>query len=188
MTMTPTTGDLGRWGSTIQWYDERQQTVATQIYAPAIRRLSDQELYDRAIAEHDQQEADRLSRIMLERRLASEQRADEQREREARRVSAHDKAKQLLLAHLSPAQQETFTKNGWFMVEGGKTKTRYRIRSNTLVANVDVLEHQRDDKITHRLCGHIPTQQVPLGDHLLAQKMMLEFAEQDFLRLANRHP
>jgi hypothetical protein len=91
------------------------------------------------------------------------------------------------MENLNPQQLRTFQKNGWFIVEGGKTKTKYRIRAiESMVANVDVLD-RLEEKMTHRLCGHVPTHKVPLGDQLLAQKMMLELSEDDFLRIANRH-
>lgn len=107
---------------------------------------------------------------------------------EQRRIAeaASQRAEQLLLSHLTPEQRRTFEQNKWFVVEGGKSKRKYRIRnSGSLVANIDVLD---GDKVAHRLCGHVNSRaSVPLADHLLAQKVMLELAEDDFLRLANRH-
>lgn len=183
------------WSNITQWVE----TVAPRRETVAELLKRDQQLYQKALREHDQQEAVRLRRQIVEReqkeaaRLHAVAEADrKRREERARRQSAHDRAQQFLLDHLTPQQQETYTKNGWFIVEGGKTKTRYRIRSNTLMANVDVMVFQPGSKVmeqpSHKLCGHIPSDQVPLGDHLLAQKMMLEFSEDDFLRLANRHP
>ena len=113
-----------------------------------------------------------------------------QRERQAETVRAHAKAAKaraqtLLMSHLTQEQQQTLKKNGWFVVEGGKSKQRYRIRSEDhLVANIDVMEGKR---VKHRLCAHCDLKAVPLGDQLLAQKTMLELAEDDFLRVANRH-
>jgi hypothetical protein len=111
-------------------------------------------------------------------------------ELQARAIRSHpkeaqDRARDLLLAHLTPKQRRTFEENGWFVVEGGKTGRPYRIRAKEdLVANIDVVE---DDRTLYRLCGHCGLKEVPLGDHLLAQKLMLEGAEEEFLRLANRH-
>jgi hypothetical protein len=101
--------------------------------------------------------------------------------------AARDRSRELLLAHLTPAQRETFDKNKWFIVEGGLSKQRYRIRdSGHMVANIDVLG-EITDIVSHRLCGHCDLNEVPLYDQLLAQKMMLELDEERFLKLANRH-
>lgn len=98
---------------------------------------------------------------------------------------ARERAQELLLSHLTAEQKQTFAKNKWFLVEGGKSGQRYRIRSaDHLVANIDVMDGER---VSHKLCAHADLQAVPLGDHLLAQKIMIEAAEDEFLRVANRH-
>jgi hypothetical protein len=95
---------------------------------------------------------------------------------------AKERAMELLLSHLTPQQRETFEANKWFIVEGGLSKKRYRINmKGHLVANIDAL----DDG--HRLCAHADLHSVPMGDHLLAQKLMLQYDEERFLRIANRH-
>jgi hypothetical protein len=100
-----------------------------------------------------------------------------------RRDPHDDRARDLLLAHLSPEQRRTFIDNGWFIVEGGRSKTKYRIRNDRgLVANIDVL-----DGSPVRLCAHCRHGAVTFHDHLLAQKVHLELNEDDFLRTANRH-
>jgi hypothetical protein len=99
--------------------------------------------------------------------------------------AAKKRALDLLIEHLTPEQQKTFEEKKWFVVEGGKSKTQYRIRAQDhLIANIDVIEGGRTK---HKLCGHCDIKKVPLGDQLLAQKMMLELAEDDFLSVANRH-
>lgn len=152
----------------------------------------EQAAYRRAVAEHDQQEQARLLREIerLELSAAEQQRAVEaqrarhQEEQRQRRV-AKERARELLLEHLTPSQRETFDANGWFIVEGGKSKTKYRIRAREdMVANVDVM---KGEQTSHRLCAHVRVGTVPLGDQLLAQKVMIELAEDDFLRTANRH-
>lgn len=115
---------------------------------------------------------------------------ERQRRAQAKRLEAHsrearERAMGLLLDSLSPAQRETFEKKRWFVVEGGKSGKKYRIHANdNVAANIEVLEGER---VSHRLCGHCDISKVPLGDHLLAQKLTLQFAEDDFLRIANRH-
>lgn len=150
------------------------------------------ELYRRAVAEHDEQEAARLLRqiearartVAEHRRLIAEQ-EQSRHERQQQTDAARLRARELLIEHLTPQQRETFDSNGWFVVEGGRSKTQYRIRAvESMVANVDVL---KEGKRIHRLCAHVRVGTVPLGDQLLAQKVMIELAEDDFLRIANRH-
>lgn len=93
-------------------------------------------------------------------------------------------ARDLLLRCLSSEQRASLERDKWFVVEG-RSGRRYRVRDlGHTVANIDVLEGER---VTHRLCGHLQDGAIPLADHLLAQKLMLEGDEDSFLRLANRH-
>lgn len=113
------------------------------------------------------------------------QRRIQARQLEKHSEEARTRAIDLLLENLSPAQRESFQRNKWFVVEGGKSGLQYRIHANdNVAANIDVLDGER---VARRLCGHCEVSKVPLGDHLLAQKIMLESAEEDFLRIANRH-
>lgn len=171
-----------------------------QLYhaaAPAIithreQERLDREAYQRAVDEHRVQEAERIMRQIEARQLATaeqrrlqELRDQEHRERHAQTLAAKAVARELLLEHLNASQRETFERNGWFIVEGGRTKTKYRVRADEhMIANVDVMV---GDRRTHRLCAHARVGTVPLGDQLLSQKIMLELAEDDFLRIANRH-
>lgn len=113
-----------------------------------------------------------------------------ERARQGRILEQHseavrERARALLLTQLTDEQRETFEKNGWFVVEGGKSGRKYRVAANdNCAANIYVLDGER---VTHRLCGHCDLKKVPLADHLLAQKLMLESAEEEFLRIANRH-
>lgn len=153
----------------------------------------DQALYRRALAECNEQEAGRVLRLIerreqdeAARRAAVEAQQQRAREDQQQRDAAQTRARELLLEHLTPDQRDTFVKHGWFIVEGGKSRARYRVRSDRgLVANVDVIDPR--DRPTHRLCAHARSGSVPMGDQLLAQKIMLELAEDDFLRIANRH-
>ncbi len=110
--------------------------------------------------------------------------------REAARKKAAENARQraegLLLSCLTPEQLATYKEHKWFVVEGGKSKTKYRVRrSDHMVANIDVLKD--DGKVSHRLCCHLAIGTVPTGDQLLAQKLTLEGDEDHFLKTANRH-
>jgi hypothetical protein len=99
---------------------------------------------------------------------------------EPRNLTAFDRARELLLSHLTEEQRATFIENRWFVVVGGRSRMRYRIETGHLVANVRRL----DDGA--RLCAHCD-HSLPMDDHLIAQKLMLEYDEDAFLAIANRH-
>ena len=99
----------------------------------------------------------------------------------AQRLAAQ-RSRELLLACLSPAQRREFDQTRGFTVRGMGGRC-YRIGFGS-VANIDVLGE--DGEILYRLCakpGELPTPAV-----MLAQKLMLEARELDFLRIAARHP
>lgn len=192
------------------WVD---QTPAFIPAAPNISRARqireqeerDQAAYAQAMLEHNEQEATRL-RLLIERRQverAEEERrqeeirarqqalVDEQARRRDERVQAETRAKELLLAHLTEEQREMVKAHGWFIVEGGRSNRRYRIHTYKAAGNIEMLERQGhlfctpNDQATHQLCCHCD-HTIPLSDQILAQKMMLESHEDEFLRLANR--
>ena len=94
---------------------------------------------------------------------------------------AHGRSRELLLSHLTAEQRRTFEKHKWFVVEGGKTKQKYRIRTEGYAGNIDMMT---GSKVTHTLCVHCSD--VPLHDHHLAQKLWLEHDEERILKIANR--
>lgn len=185
------------------WYTISQGAANTTYYhsqlaqqqpreSEADKQKKDQKAYQKALAEHNGQEAARLRRIISERdqAMAAQRAAEEKRKREyeaeqARVKAAAQRAEELLIEHLTPEQQKQYKDNKWFVIEGGKTKQKYRIRAGTLVANVDVLNDT--GRAQHRLCAHARPGSVPMGDQLLAQKIILETDEDAFLRIANRH-
>jgi hypothetical protein len=59
------------------------------------------------------------------------------------------------------------------------------LEGHTLIANIVVLAFGGDSAV-YRLCGHCH-RSLPMGDQLLAQKLMLEYDEDEFLKIANRH-
>lgn len=117
-----------------------------------------------------------------EQRQRTEEVADRARQRHEAHRAATERSRDLLLAHLTPAQRKTFEENKWFIVQGGKTKQTYRIRTENYTGNIDVLTH---GKVAYRLCAHC--RDLPLYDHHLAQKISLECDEEYFLGIANRH-
>jgi hypothetical protein len=153
---------LNRWPSEPEHQEHVQLRQATRHVAAE---------FAAALARREQGER---ARIEAERARLQQ----EQERSEAARTRAHA----LLLSHLTPAQRQTFEANKWFVVEGGRSKTRYRIRSHACAGNIELLD---GEQVTHRLCGHCD-HTIPLGDQLLAQKLMLELDEDEFLKLANR--
>jgi hypothetical protein len=95
---------------------------------------------------------------------------------------AHERALALLVRALSPAQRAEFERSNTFTVRGGSGQ-RYRITFGT-TANVEVLDPT--GAVTRRLCA-APTG-VPVPAAMLAQKLMLEASEAEFLAIAARGP
>lgn len=113
---------------------------------------------------------------------------DRQRAFDKDNAIAARRAKILLLRRLTPVQRATFRENNWFVVTGGKTGRRYRINAKgSICANIDVLAENDNGRVDHRLCAHAEPASVPTCDQLLTQKIMLEWAEEEFLSRANRH-
>lgn len=170
-TSLTTSGDDGTWtmGFSQTDTDLQQQCLnvmlaqgtATRVYVSASGRL-----YLQPEEEIAAREAQRAARVQAEQK----------------RSEAAERARELLLKHLTPEQRETYVSNGWFVVEGGRSKKRYRIHTRTYAGNIDVLD---GDKTEVRLCCHC-ADAIPQHDHHLAQKLMLEAAEDDFLRAAKR--
>lgn len=108
-----------------------------------------------------------------------------QRERyathQATRDLAETKARILLFDNLTPRQQEDLKRIRAFFVEGS-SGIRYRIRHGR-AGNVDAID--REGKIMYTLCAH-PVEDLPDQDTMLAQKLMLEHDDLDFVRRANR--
>ena len=96
--------------------------------------------------------------------------------------AAAERSRELLLACLTPAQRLEFERSHAFSVQG-ESGRRYRIGFGT-VANVEVLGSRGE--VLYRLCAKpadLPTPAV-----MLAQKLMLETREAEFLKIAARHP
>jgi hypothetical protein len=96
---------------------------------------------------------------------------------------AKDKAEQLLLSYLDEDQLKLYKNNNFFVVYGSETGTPYRINKATQI-NVDVL-NENLDKTGERLCA-IPDENVPVCDHMLSQKLMIENNENKFLDVAHK--
>ncbi len=107
-----------------------------------------------------------------------------EKEATARRVQAVGRARALLDSLLSAPQRKTLQEQKFFDLEvqaRDGAKKVYRIRQGRS-GNVDLLG--ADGKPIRRYCAH-PDLFVPDEDTMLAQKLMLETAEEQFLRTAN---
>ena len=104
----------------------------------------------------------------------ADRRAEERRQADVR-------ADDLLLSLLTPAERETMEKMAALVVRSQTGRT-FQLRRGR-IANVD--EMDADGNVIARFCIH-PRESVPYGDSLLAQKLMLETNEAEFLRIANR--
>jgi hypothetical protein len=94
---------------------------------------------------------------------------------------ARERALALLVRSLSPAQRAEFQRSNTFTVRGSRSGQRYRITYAT-TANVEALGPQ--GTIERRLCAG--PMGVPIPSVMLAQKLMLESEEPEFLRIAAR--
>lgn len=104
---------------------------------------------------------------------------------EAERAKARDRAARLLREVLSPEQAEELTREGRFhldVLSKDGSRRRYRINRGRS-RNVQQVE-PGSGRVIKTLCAH-PVAAVPDEDTMLAQKLMLETAEDDFLRMAN---
>ena len=122
-------------------------------------------------------EEQRAARIERER-----QQAEERQRREAERVAAQERAEQLLRDQLTIEQAAQLVQGNYFEVisESGK---RYQV-TRGIQGNVFAYDGARR---VGRYCIH-PDTDVPVGDVMLAQKLMLETCEREFLRIANHTP
>ena len=99
----------------------------------------------------------------------------------AAQLLAGERSRELLLRCLTPGQRAEFEVTRGFTVRGQSGRL-YRIAYGT-TANVEVLS--ADGELEYRLCAG-PTD-VPTTSAMLAQKLMLERREAEFLRVAVRH-
>jgi len=98
--------------------------------------------------------------------------------REKQQEKRLKKAKLLLTSHLTPDQLKSFETLCYFVVKGNKTGRTYRINTNCVSMNVQCI----DDG--NKYCAIVPD--VPCWDIYLAQKVIIEYDEDSFLKVAQR--
>lgn len=96
---------------------------------------------------------------------------------------ASERALDLLVRCLTPAQRAEFARSSTFKVRG-QSGQQYRITYAT-TSNVEVLGPS--GTVCRRLCA-LPVGDLPIPAVMLAQKLMLETRESEFLRIAARGP
>lgn len=95
---------------------------------------------------------------------------------------AYRRARRLLRRSLTPAQRLEFDRRRSFTLQA-PSGTTYRI-GYAASLNIEVLCPA--GKVRYRLCA-VPEGLLPIPDIMLAQKLMLETQEADFLRIAARY-
>lgn len=104
---------------------------------------------------------------------------------EAEEAEAKKRAEKLLTEHLSPPQREQLAAKGHFeldVISRNGERRRYQIRRGWS-GNVKQV-CPSSGRILRSLCIH-PRETVPVADNMLAQKLLLEANEEEFLRVAN---
>lgn len=103
-----------------------------------------------------------------------------------RTAEARKTADELLRANLTPSQLREMDESKVFTVISKTSRRRYRIRTDKeRHGNIEELDAQ--NRAVASYCG-APGGNIPIGDALLGQKLMLECAEDEFLRFANKTP
>jgi hypothetical protein len=172
----------------VNQYELQQQLMQQQLISQynacnnhQLNACNQQQLANHQLAQN-QQEVRRYAqyaRIQEEEMQAASERAEQLVKEQ---VEAKKRARGLLLEHLTPQQRETFEKNGWFVVEGGKSRKRFKIFGSGYAGNVHELDVH--DRMVNRLCCHANAS-IPLEDQLLTQKVLLEWDEEHFIKTAN---
>jgi hypothetical protein len=97
------------------------------------------------------------------------------------KVDADERAERLLLDNLNESQRVMYEQAKKIIVKGNETGDEYEI---ALGRSRNIRVVGADGRYKRTLCAH-PAELVPNADTVLAQKLMLECAEREFLRIAN---
>lgn len=98
----------------------------------------------------------------------------------SRQRPVNEKALELLEECLTETQLEQYRENKWFLVVGGETGDTYQINN---WEQINIHKWENGERTGEKLCV-APTENIPVEDHLLAQKLMIENEEDRFLELA----
>lgn len=158
---------------TMSWTNWVEQNNATQVH-----NIQTQWLTAPTRSRAYRPTVEQLEREVAERALVAER----ARQAEAGRIAARDRAKALLLSLLTEAQRLQYLAENFFDVRA-KSGRRYRIHKGTH-GNVFAM-NEAGERLT-RYCGQ--PNGIPDEDAMLAQKLMIEIHEEDYLRAANATP
>ena len=156
-----------------EWYAWNNSTTATSI----------QDVYYHWVTQVVESEEEKAKK--LEARKQRELEAERKRIR-AQRLDRIKKlrAKRLLVQQLDEDQKRMLMEKDCFYMRSEKGKL-FKIK-NGRSGNVYLMKDDKEDKIHQVLCAH-PDAYCPNYDTMLAQKLMLETDEEQFLRTANVH-
>lgn len=179
-TSTATTGTADPW---IIWVDNSTCATTTTCTSTDVTAWTTWiRVYDDTCPARRQTRREAAEVRRREKEYQERQKAEAERYR-----AAKERAEGLLYEHLTDEQRAEIKRHKFFVVRGGKTGRKYKINADGgLAGNV----HELDEAgaLKRRLCAHIShAANAPIFDHLLAQKLMLEYQEEDFLRVANDH-
>lgn len=96
---------------------------------------------------------------------------------------ASEKAEELLYSCLSTDQRRCYSRYGYFFVIGNITGNRYKLVQKKQI-NVYRVDSKGNEISRHCVVSETT---VPMGDHLLAQKLLIETNEDEFLRVKIDH-
>ncbi len=119
-------------------------------------------------------------------RLILETYEAEQKAKAAAAIEAERRATELLLDHLDAQQIADFKRARRFVVHSRDGERAYRIQYGKQ-GNVYLLDKDRRTPVAS-YCIHPDINCCPTEDVMLAQKLLLEADEKEFLRIANRRP
>lgn len=100
--------------------------------------------------------------------------------RTALEAAAHAKSMELLKRYLTPRQWKSLTIRRYFLVKA-QSGRYYRLSNYDKFNNIYKMRPS-NRHAEELLCAYLSG--VPMGDHLLAQKLMLETQEKKLLRIA----
>lgn len=154
----------------VQWIDTA--TVNTRVLAP--QEVA--QVRPRVLTAEEVAEAEERARVH----------AEENKRTMERYRAAKERAEGFLYEHLTDEQRAQLKREKFFVVEGGKSKKRYRIKADGASIGGNVTELDQLGREVKRFCAHIEyAANAPPYDHYLAQKLMLEHCEEAFLKVAN---
>lgn len=172
---TNTTG-VTTWFNSNDWVNYRVEPVSGWYVSPEFWGSE-----DRPRRRRPRNPSDGIVSIETRVEVDHGERFQQQQIRHSRQHAAKERARELLLSFLNEEQRKSFEANGTFRVVSNKGNI-FEITSRRM-HNIYVLDLQ--GRRVHEWCVTLQYEDVPLCDVLLAQKMALEFDEDDLKKHSN---